>query len=61
MHQLLTFLIYQLDRVTRVLMTKERSYLDTIDRLEEQVKQLKMQLNSTRHITESYKKLELDY
>ena len=32
MHQMMSFLIYQLDRVTRVFMTKESSYLDTIEK-----------------------------
>eukprot|EP00347_Sterkiella_histriomuscorum_P009154 403342313 len=61
MHQLTSFLMYQLDRMTRVINMKDINYLDAIQKLEDQNKQLKQQINGTKELTYGYQKLESDY
>jgi hypothetical protein len=61
MHQLVCMLVYQEDRLRRALVVKEAAHLTLVHKLEEQLRQMKNQLLSSKEVSNQYQRLENEF
>ena len=61
MHQLVCMLMYQVDSLRRALVVKEGTHQAQVAKLEDQVRQMKNQLLSSKEVSNQYQRLESDF